>query len=117
MDWGFVLGLGVIFLVLIIPLIYFGRRLSNSVKKQSPESEFVVSVTPVGNALAACLVGFWGACVIAYKLAPNSAFGAFLSSVEGIAAAALGSMILYVFATVLLKKLGFPSSRKDGRDT
>lgn len=117
MDWSFVLGLGVIFLVLVIPLIYFGRRLSTSVKKQSPESEFVVSVTPVGNALAACLVGFWGACVIAFKLAPNSAFGTFLASVEGVVTAALGSMILYVFATVLLKKLGYPSSRKDGRGT
>jgi hypothetical protein len=116
-DWGFVLGLVVIFLFVISPLIYFGRKLSKYVKKNDPGSELVVSVTPVGNALTALLVGFWGACIITVKLAPKSAFGRFLDTPEGVATVTIGSILLYAIAASILKKLGFPISKKGSRDT
>ena len=64
MDWGFVLGLGVIFLIVITPLIYLGRKLSKSVQEQSPESDAALNITPTGNALTACL----GHCLAQQKV-------------------------------------------------
>ena len=117
MDWGFVLGLVVIFLFVISPLIYFGRKLSKYVKKNDPGSELVVSVTPVGNALTALLVGFWGACIIAVKLAPESAFGQFLDTPEGVATVTIGSILLFAIAASILKNLGLPILKRGSRDT
>ena len=117
MDWGFVLGLGVIFVLLITPLIYLGRKLSKSVKKQSPESDVAMNITPTGNALTACLVGSWGACIIAFKLAPNSKFGVFLSTAEGVAAAIVGSILFYAIAAEIAKRFGYPVAEMGKRDT
>lgn len=117
MDWGFVIGLVVIFLIVISPLIYFGRKLSKYVQKHDPESELAFSITPVGNTLTACMVGFWGACVIAVKLAPKSEFGIFLDTSDGVLAVIIGSIFFYAIAASVLKKFGHPIMKRNGRDT
>lgn len=117
MDWGFVLGLAVIFLIVISPIIYFGRKLSRYVQKNDPESELVVSVTPAGNALTACLVGFWGICIAAVKLAPQSALGHYLHTPDGVVTALTGSILLYAVAASILKKLDYPIMKRGGRDS
>lgn len=117
MDWGFVLGLAVILLVVISPLIYFGRKLSKYIQKHDPGSELALSITPVGNALTACMVGFWGACVIAVKLAPKSGFCIFLGTPDGVAAVIIGSIFFYAVAASVLKKTGHPIMIRNNRDT
>lgn len=117
MDWGFELGLVVIFLIVISPIIYFGRKLSKYVQKNDPESELAFGATQAGNALTACMVGFWGACVIVAKLAPSSAFGNFLDTPDGVATVIIGSILLYAIAASILKKLGFPIMKRGSRDT
>ena len=117
MDWGFVAGLVVIFLVVISPLIYFGRKVSKYVQKHDPGNELVVRVTPVGNALTACLVGLWGACVIAVKLAPKSAFGIFLGTSGGVLAVIIGSIFFYAVSASVLEKFGHPIMKRGSRDT
>lgn len=116
MDWGFIIGLVVIALVVISPIIYFGRKFSKHIQKHDPESEMAVTVTPAGNALTGGLVGFWGACAISFKLAPQSALGAFIGTMEGVVTVVIGSISSYVIAAVVLKKFGFPITRS-GRDT
>ena len=112
MDWGFVLGLVVIFLIVIGPLIYFGRELSKYLQRHDPESELAISVTPTGNALAGGLVGFWGACVIAFKLAPKSALGSFLDTTDGVLIAIFGSIFLHAITAIILEKLGYPVMKR-----
>lgn len=117
MDWGFVIGLAVIALLIIGPLVYFGRKFSRRVQKHHPESEMAVAVTPTGNLLMGVLVGFWGACAIAYGLAPQSVLGSFFATVGGVVTVILGSIFFYVIAAVVLGKFGFPITRKDDRNT
>jgi len=117
MDWRFVIGLGFIALVLIGLLVFFGRRLSKHVQKQAPESDLAVSITPTGNVLFGGMVGFWGACLIAWKLAPSSSLGAFVSTIDGAAMALGGSVLVFAVAMVVLEKLGHPSIKRGGRGT
>jgi len=112
MDWGFVIGLVVIFLVVISPIMYFGRKLSKYIQKHDPESELAFSVTPAGIALNACMVGYWAACAIAVKLAPNSGFGKFVDSPIGVAVVIVGSLLGYPIAASVLKKFGYPIMKK-----
>ena len=59
MKLGFILGLIAITLVVVALVIYFGRKLSRHVQTHAPDSDLTVHVTPSGNVLFACLVGFW----------------------------------------------------------
>ena len=117
MDWGFVIGLGAIALVVIGSIIYFGRKLSGFVRKHAPESDLAMRVTPTGNALAACMAGFWGACIIAFKLAPKSTLGAFLGTTDGVLVVILGSIFFWVTAAIILDKFGYPIARRGSRGT
>ena len=88
-----------------------------SQRKLPLKSELVVRITPVGNALTACLVGFWGACVIAVKLAPKSAFGNFLDTSEGVLAVIIGSIFFYAVSASSLENFGYPIMKRGSRDT
>jgi hypothetical protein len=83
MDWGFVLGLGAITLLVIGLVIHFGQKLSRAVEKHASESDFTLSVTPAGNALFACMVAFWIYCAATRVLDPGSSLGAFLGDRGG----------------------------------
>lgn len=117
MDWSFIAGLVVIFLLVASPLVYFGRKVSKHIQKHDPDSELVVKITPAGNALTACLVGLWGACVIAVKLAPNSVFGVFLGTTDGVLAVIVGSIFFYAISASVLEKIGHPIVKRSSRET
>ncbi|RLA41742.1 MAG: hypothetical protein DRR42_24315 [Gammaproteobacteria bacterium] len=117
MDWGFILGLGAIALVLIGLVIYLGLKLSKAVQKHAPESDFAVSITPTGNALFASMVGFWAICLIAWKLAPNSSLGAFVGTIDGAVVVLAGSFVFGGIIAVILEKSGYPISKGGGRGT
>lgn len=117
MEWGFILGLVVIASVLIGLIVLLGRRFSKFMESDHPESDFAVSVTPAGNVLFGGMVGFWGACLTAYKLAPQSALGIFVSTADGVITAIGGSIVVFAIAMVVLEKLGHPCVKRKGRGT
>lgn len=117
MDLGFVIGLAVIFLCLATPIIYFGKKASRNLELKSPQSIFADKLTPTGNALYACLFGFWGICLAAREFAPDSKLGAFVGTVGGVAAVITVSILISLIAALVLRELGLPvtqSVRRDG---
>jgi hypothetical protein len=56
-ELKFFLGLGVITLILVGLVIYFGMRLNRAVNKNDPEMNFPLKVTMTGTVLWACVVG------------------------------------------------------------
>ncbi len=115
MDWGFILGLGAITLVVIGLVIYFGQMLSRAVEKHAPESDFSLSVTPTGNALFACMVAFWIYCAATRVLNPGSSLGTFVGDVDGVAAVIVGSILFGGIAGAILERLGYPIIKRGGR--
>jgi len=63
------------------------------------------------------MVGFWGACITAYKLAPQSELGAFFSTTDGVITTIGGSIVVFAIAMVVLEKLGHPSIKRGDRGT
>lgn len=116
MDWGFVLGLILIALLFIGLIVYLGKKLSKFVQKNAPESDLAINITPTGNALFAIMAGFWGVCIIAYELAPNSKLGVFVGTADGLTVVVLGSLFLPGIVALILNKLGFPTFKRGGND-
>ena len=111
-ELGFMLGLGTITLVVVVLVIFFGQKLSRHVQTHLPESDLAVHITPSGNALFACMVGFWILCAVSRELAPASTLGAFLSTMDGIAAVAITSIFVGGIAAAILAKLGYPLAKR-----
>jgi hypothetical protein len=112
MDWGFLLGLGAITLVVSGLVIYLGLKLNRAVDKHAPDINFPLNITPSGNVLFACVVAFWVYCAAARILRPESSFGAFLNSADGVAAALVGSILFAAIAGAILEKLGYPIAKR-----
>jgi len=49
-----------------------------------PDSDLTLSITPTGNVLFACIVGFWLICLIARVFAAEGALGRLLGGVDGV---------------------------------
>jgi hypothetical protein len=115
MEWEFVFGLGTITLVVIGLVIYFGMRVSKAVQKHAPEGDLAMRITPAGNALFACMVGFWLICLVARAFRPESSLGAFVGTADGVVAVVVASVFFAAVAAEILKKLGHPiAKRGDG---
>ena len=112
MDWGFLLGLGAITFVVIGLVIYLGLKLNRAVDTYAPDINFSLNITRSGNVLFACVVAFWVYCAAARILRPESSFGAFLNSPDGIAAALVGSILFAAIAGAILEKLGYPIAKR-----
>ncbi len=108
MELGFVLGLGAITLVVIGLVIFFGSKLNKVVLKRSPEHALSINFTLSGTALMACLVGFWLICLVAATLRPDSPFGAFVGTTDGVGVVIMGSVLFAGVAGAVLDKLGYP---------
>jgi len=91
---------------------YFGLKL-NKAAERSRGTEGVSSLSLAGTAVFACLAGFWLTCLVAYKLKPESLFGAFVGTVDGIATVIVVSIVFVLTAEVMLKKLGYPITWRD----
>ncbi len=113
MELGFVQVLGAITLFVIGLVIHFGRKLNKVVMKREPEIALPLNITLAGTSLTACAVGFWVICLVAGKLRPESSFGAFVRTVDGVAAVIVGSLFFAGIAGAMLEKLGYPIGKRN----
>lgn len=111
-DLKFFAGLTAITLLVITLLVYLGLKLNKAVGKNAADSSFSFNITLSGNALYACVVAFWIYCVAVRALRPESLFGAFLQTPDGIAAAIVGSIFFAAVTGAILGKAGYPIARK-----
>ena len=117
MEFKFLLGLGLITLTLIGTLIFFGRKLSKRVQKQSPDSVLTMTITRTGYALIGCMVGFWIFCLFVKDLMPESNLGQFLNTTDGIITVFIGSYLFFVVVAILFNKIGSPIAKMGGNGT
>jgi hypothetical protein len=111
----FFAGLTSITLVVIGLLIFFGLKLNKAVGRHAAEINFPLKITWSGTVLFACVVAFWISCVAIRALRPESAFGVFLNSADGLIAAFAGSIVVAGAAGAVLEKAGFPIAEKCDR--
>ncbi len=110
-ELKFFLGLSAITLMVVALVIYFGMKLNRAINKNAPEINFPLRVTMTGTVLWACVVGFWVICAVARKLRPDSSFGDFLNTMDGLASVIVGSIFFAAIAGAILEKLGYPIAR------
>jgi heme/copper-type cytochrome/quinol oxidase subunit 2 len=111
-ELKFFAGLTATTLVVIVLLIYFGLKLNKAVGKHAPEINLPLNITWSGIILFACIVAFWICCVAIRALRPESSFGIFLNSPDGIAAALIGSLFVAAIAGAVLERFGYPIAEK-----
>ena len=63
----------------------------------------------------ACVVGFWIICLVAGKLRPDSSFGAFVGTADGVGTVIVGSIFFAGVAGAVLEKLGYPIATRGER--
>ena len=108
MEWQFLAGLGAITLVVIALVIYFGLKLNKAVLEHAPGIALPVNITLSGTVLFALIVGFWIVCLAAGTLSPESLFGSFVRTADGVGAVIVGSVLIAGVAAAVLEKLGRP---------
>ena len=112
-DLKFFAGLSVITLMVIGLLVYLGLKLNKAVGKHAADINFPLNITMTGNVLSACLVASWVYCAAIRVLKPESSFGAFLNTPDGIATVAIGSTGVFAIASAILERFGYPFFTKD----
>jgi hypothetical protein len=111
-ELKFFSGLIAMTLLVIGLLIYLGLTLNKAVGKHAPDINFPLGITLSGNILFACMVAFWIYCVAVRALRPESSFGAFLNTADGVAVALVGSIFFAAIAGAILEKSGYPIAKK-----
>ena len=115
MEWKAILSLALVTLPVIGLAIYLGWKTNKRVQKQAPESRLALHLSLTGTALMAFVVGFWLVSLVAGKLRPDTPFGAFVGTTDGIATVLVGSFFFAIVAAVFLERLGYPI-RKEGQE-
>ena len=115
MEIGFVFGLVAITLLVIGLVIHFGAKLNRAVLKQAPESMLALRLSLTGTALRACIVAFWLICLVAGKLRPDTSFGAFVGTVDGMGTVVVGSVFFAGIAAAISEKFGYPIATRSER--
>ena len=105
-------GLTATSLLVIGLLTYLGLKLNKAVGKHAADINFPLSITLSGNILFACMVAFWIYCAAVRALRPESSFGAFLNTADGVAVALVGSIFFAAIAGAILEKFGYPIAKK-----
>jgi hypothetical protein len=113
MELKAILSLALVTLPVIGLVIYFGSKANKRVQTQAPESRLAQRLSLTGTALMACVLGFWLIALVAGKLRPDTPFGAFVGTTDGIATVLIGSFFFAIVAAVFLERLGYPI-RKEG---
>ena len=104
-------GLATITTFVIALLVYFGRRLSKAAERNAEFIDLPLYITRSGTTFFACVVAFWVYCVAVRLLAPHSALGEYLGTIDGIASVAFGSIMFVAIAWVVSDKLGYPFAK------
>lgn len=111
-DLKFFAGLSVVTLIVISLLVYLGMQLNKAVGKHAADINFPLQISLTGNILAACLVATWVYCAAIRTLKPESPFGVFLQTPDGIATVAIGSILVFAIVSAVLERFGYPSLTK-----
>lgn len=111
-DLKFFAGLTAITLVVISLLVYLGLKANKAVGKHAADIDFPLNITFTGNAVYACLVAFWVYCAAVRALRPESQFGGFLNTADGIAAIVIGSIVFVAIAGSVFERFGYPLFKK-----
>lgn len=113
-ELKFFAGLGAITIFVIGLLVFIGRKLSKAAERNAAYIDLPLYVSRTGAVFFACVVAFWVFCVAARVLTPQSTFGNFLGSFDGVASVILGSCVIVGIASVIAQKLGYPFARWEG---
>lgn len=110
-ELKFFAGLATITIFVIGLLIYFGKKISKAAERNAEYIDLPLYVTRTGTTLFAFVVAFWVCCAAARILAPQSSFGEFLATFDGVVAVVSGSIMFVVIAWVIADKLGYPLAK------
>ena len=115
MNWGAVLMLGGVAVVVIAPLFYLGMRLARAIEKKAPLAAGG-KITPTGLALAGCMTAVLVVFAAAATLEPEGPLGSFLRRPEGLVAALAAAVVFFSVVAWLFERIGYPiaRSRNDG---
>ena len=105
--------LGLMTLVAVALVVYFGRKLALHAWTESPDSDLNLGVTMTGTVLYAVLIGFFIICLASRSLSPESSFGSFMNQPIGLASSILASIFVTVIVGVILGKFGLPVFKGD----
>ena len=111
-ELKFFAGLTAITFMVIALLVYVGLKMNKTVGSHASNIDFPLNITFSGNALFACVVVFWIYCAAVRALRPESSFGAFLNTPDGVAAVFIGSVFFAAIAGAILEKFGYPIAKK-----
>lgn len=104
-------GLAGITILVIGLFVHFGRKLSNAAERNAELIDLPLYVTRTGTAFFACVVAFWVYCAATRTLAPDSVFGRYLGTLDGVAAVIFGSISFVAIAWPVFDKLGYPLAK------
>ena len=107
-DLKFFSGLAAVTIFVIGLFFYFGRKLSKSAERNAAYINLPFYVTRAGTVFFSCVVAFWVYCVAAKVLLPQSPFGKYLGTFDGVASVALASCVFVGIAWVISERLGYP---------
>ncbi len=113
-ELKFFAGLGVIMIFAIGLLVFLGRKLSKAAERNAAYIDLPLYVSRTGTVFFACVVAFWVYCAAVRALAPQSTFGKFLGTFEGVASVILGTCVFVGVAWLIAEKLGYPFARWEG---
>ena len=105
--------LGLMTLVAVALVVYFGRKLALHAWTESPDSDLNLGVTMTGTVLYAVLIGFCIICLASRSLSPESSFGSFMNQPIGLASSILASIFVTVIVGVILGNFGLPVFKGD----
>lgn len=107
-ELKFFAGLAVITSIVIGLFVYFGRKLSRAAERNAAHIDLPLYISRSGTVFFACVVAFWVYCAGARVLTPQSTFGHFLGTFDGVASIVFGSCMFVGIAWVISEKLGYP---------
>ena len=110
-ELKFFAGLGAVTIFVIGLLVYFGRKISSAAERNAENINLPFYVSRTGTVFFASVVAFWVYCVATRVLTPQSIFGKYLGTFDGVASVVLGSCVFAGVGWVISKKLGYPFAK------
>lgn len=107
----FFAGLGAVTIFVIGLLVYVGQKISRAAERNANYIDLPLYVSRTGTVIFACVVAFWVCCAATRVLSPQSPFGTYLGTFDGIASVVLSSCIFVGVAWVISEKLGYPFAK------
>jgi UDP-N-acetylmuramyl pentapeptide phosphotransferase/UDP-N-acetylglucosamine-1-phosphate transferase len=109
-----IVALGMVTLLVVAVLVYFGIRFSKHLQRESPENDLALRLSPTGVGLCVFMVALLLLGVAARALSPDGPLGRFLQDARGIVAGCVGLSIVMLIAGLVFEKLGYPITKRGG---